>query len=57
MTVARSRSGRGRFRCRTCDGNAVASDSRGDIAYLSVTSMLTPTTLYHLNTSAAAWIR
>ncbi|HUL99616.1 MAG TPA: prolyl oligopeptidase family serine peptidase, partial [Mycobacterium sp.] len=31
--------------------NAVAADSRGDVAYLSVTSMLTPTTLYHLNTA------
>ena len=29
--------------------NAVTSDDRGDIAYLSVTSMITPTTLYHLN--------
>lgn len=31
--------------------SAVAADSRGDVAYLSVTSMLTPTTLYHLNTA------
>ncbi|HZA10267.1 prolyl oligopeptidase family serine peptidase [Mycobacterium sp.] len=29
--------------------NAEHADSRGDSAYLSVTSMLTPTTLYHLN--------
>jgi prolyl oligopeptidase len=31
--------------------NAEDSDVRGDIAYVSVTSMLTPTTLYHLNTA------
>ncbi len=29
--------------------NAVTADDRGDIGYLSVTSMLTPTTLYHLD--------
>ncbi len=29
--------------------NALTSDDRGDIAYLSVSSMVTPSTLYHLN--------